>query len=372
MKTCRASLLPALGFAMLLPREAPAQPDSYHVVDVGVVEGFADGVADGINDAGTVVGTLSASTGISQAFLYTEGGGIVLLDFLVGGTASGASAINGAGVVVGVSNAAAGIVPPTGVLWSGPSAEPAPFVNAAGLDGSTTVTAINAAGDAVGASSSTSSFPPSSHAILWPALGGATDLSTIIGSAGGAQDINDSGQVIVTFGGLLAGHASLWSEASGSEELIGLPEATRTSASAINAAGVVVGSSGPLLEHATRWLTPTQPEDLGVLLDGGNSVANDINDAGTVVGTADTASGLHAVVWTAAGGMQDLNALSDADAIGMTLWSAEAINASGQIVGTGYVEQGQHQHGFLATPASAPAAAWPAIAALAWLRHRRA
>jgi hypothetical protein len=76
------------------------------------------------------------------------------------------------------------------------------------------------------------------------------------------------------------------------------------------------------------------------------------------------------MVWTAADGMRDLNALSDAAEVEMTLVEATAINASGQIVGFG--EVAAHTHAFLATPVPEAALAWPAFVALLWLRRRRA
>lgn len=145
---------------------------------------------------------------------------------------------------------------------------------------------------------------------------------------------------------------------------------TSVQAFGINAAGVAVGSSGTDSSnaHATLWVNA--PQDLGVIADNTFNQARAINDLGTVVGIADTAAGRHAMVWTAADGMRDLNDASDAAQIGITLEVASAINASGQIVGNGRI--GANVHGFLATPVPESAASWPALGCLGWLAHRRA
>jgi len=67
--------------------------------------------------------------------------------------------------------------------------------------------------------------------------------------------------------------------------------------------------------------------------------------------------------------MLDLNAVSDAAGLGLTLDRATAVNASGQIAGLASV--GGHSHGFLATPAPEAASTAPVWVAFAGLLRRR-
>jgi probable HAF family extracellular repeat protein len=367
MRARLVSTLLVLWIAALLPGKATAE--TYHVVDLGLLEGFTDGIAFGINDDGLVVGMLLAGA-TTRAFRFDAEHGLVLLDPLVGGTVSTAHAVNDGGAIAGSSNILEGGT--NAVRWSGPGM---PNLLGASADVSVgrVALAINASGAAAG-TGTTLSFPFLSGALVWLADGIEISLDAAIGRGATATGINDAGQAVgFRTESPTVGSAFVWTEAEGATELIGLPDSTMTSAFGINAAGIAVGTSGtswagPTL--ATRWLTPSQPQSLGVLSGGTASIAKAINAGGTIVGLSDTDAGQHAMVWTAADGMHDLDALSDATQIGMTLGSALAINASGRIVGVGAI--GGHEHGFLATPVPEVAGTWPAIAALFWLRRRRA
>lgn len=350
----------------LLLAAASASAQTYHVVDIGAMEGFPDSTANGINDDGLVVGTLFASDTNTRAFRYTESTGLVVLEGFVPGTPALANAVNDAGVVVGRGAVAfAGL---SAVRWSS-AGVPELLGSAASVSQVISALAVNEAGEAAG-SSSTLSFPPSSSARLWSAAGALVDGFS---NSGSARGINDAGQVVGTFSKtFLTTGAFLWTEADGFVELFGLPDSTTSSASGINAAGVAVGTSGTSSSStlATVWAPAAQAMSLGVLSGGTRSVANAISDPGVIVGFSDTESGQHAMVWTAADGMRDLNAVSDAAELEMTLRDAKAINTSGQIVG--YGEIAGHLHAFLATPVPEAGAAWPAFGALLWLRRRRA
>jgi len=368
MNTYRGPALVALLMTALLRVDASAE--TYHVVDIGTVDGFPDGAATGINDAGLVVGTLFASATITSAFKYSVSGGLVPLNSFGGVNGAAAFAVNDAGVAVGRSPVAFGGL--SAVRWSSEGVL-ALLGSAASASQVISALAVNSAGEAVGVAS-TISFPPSSSARLWSAEGVVvSSLADAIGGSGSGQRINDAGQVAGTFQKtFLTTGAFRWSEAAGFEELLGLPDATVSSASGINEAGIAVGTSGTSSSStlATSWTTPSQPLSLGVLSGGTRSDAKAINDLGAIVGFSDTTEGQHAIVWDNVDGMRDLNALCDAADIGMTLVVATAINASGQIAGQG--EVAGHQHAFLATPVPEIGAAWPALAALLWLRRRRA
>lgn len=85
----------------------------------------------------------------------------------------------------------------------------------------------------------------------------------------------------------------------------------------------------------------------------------------------------HATIWTAAGGLQDLNDLTDASGTGWTLTEARAINGSKQIVGYGTNPDGD-MHAFLLTPVPEPSTLLLAVlggagvAALGYRVRRRA
>ncbi|WP_375420282.1 PEPxxWA-CTERM sorting domain-containing protein [uncultured Sphingomonas sp.] len=92
--------------------------------------------------------------------------------------------------------------------------------------------------------------------------------------------------------------------------------------------------------------------DLGDLPGGLNtSIAYAINDAGKIVGSSGGANGETAVLWDAAGRMQNLNDLID-PRTRFTLAVARGINTRGQIVGWGTNANGA-PHGFLLTPVQA-------------------
>jgi uncharacterized protein with beta-barrel porin domain len=89
------------------------------------------------------------------------------------------------------------------------------------------------------------------------------------------------------------------------------------------------------------------------------------NNVGQIVGFADIISGdsenLHALLWGSNGNPLDLNSISNAQSLGLSLEQAYSINNLGQIVGV--ANTGSGQTGFLATPTgtlswSAASGAW--------------
>lgn len=106
-----------------------------------------------------------------------------------------------------------------------------------------------------------------------------------------------------------------------------------TFATGINAVGQIIGYSYPPSsgdQHAVSWdaVVPLTIEDDFGNLGGSTTTPVAINAAGQVAGYATNALGKqHAVVWTAAHGINDLGTL------GGTFSEATAINATGQIAG---------------------------------------
>ncbi|MCW3097641.1 MAG: extracellular repeat protein family [Chthonomonadaceae bacterium] len=127
--------------------------------------------------------------------------------------------------------------------------------------------------------------------------------------------------------------------------------ATASVATGINLCGQIVGyrdtPQPALRETRTAFLRTEQGLliELPALPGAKQTEACGINEAGTVVGI----SGNRAFVWTAEGGITDLNALMPAEC-GWTLTRANAINAGGAIVGQGLFH-GQRR-AFLALPST--------------------
>lgn len=211
---------------------------------------------------------------------------------------------------------------------------------------------INDAGYVVGDSSvvvNDDPFLQVDGAFVWTPSGGMVPLGT--GSGSSAQAINNAGEVVGFFGlGAATGvRAFLWTEADGVVNLGYLgeifPGFASSSASDINELEQVVGqSSVPGGSRAFLWTRTSGMVSLGTL-GGSNSSARAINDAGQVVGQSDTASGdEHAFLWTAADGMIDLGTLGGSSS------TAADINEAGQVVGRAATASGD-EHGFLWTAA---------------------
>ncbi len=243
--------------------------------------GGPDSTASAINRSGQVAGSASLANGQTQAFRAT--GGVPSGLNVFGSSASFGIAINDAGQVAGQYIDAAnnyrafvhadGSSTDLGTLGGN-------FAYAAG---------INSAGQVVGVSALDDTSPFLSHAFLY-ANGVMTDLGTLGGSYSMAEDINDAGQVV----------GNAW----------------------------VRGS-----EHAFLY-AGGQMTDLGTL-GGRRSFASAINERGQVVGRAnDPEDFAYRAFLFEDGAMVDLNTLIDAD-LGYTLYDAQGINESGQIIAYG-------------------------------------
>jgi probable HAF family extracellular repeat protein len=240
--------------------------------------------------------------------------------------------------------------------------------------------------------------PPSTvanqHAVIFNGTGTPTDLGTLGGTSSVANAVNDSGVVV---GQAATGTSGItpvqqaFAFVNGSMVNVGDATQANTNAVDINNAGAiaVAGSTrsyvttGTLRQNLTIGFKPTAlnnqslvvgdiPNSNGVSTDAAlfdeltgtstdigklgsansSAQANDVNNSNVIVGTSGTTGGssaAHAFVWTQANGLQDLNSLIDPNS-GWLLSSANSINDSGQIVGTG-IFNGRIQ-GFLLTPST--------------------
>jgi len=164
------------------------------------------------------------------------------------------------------------------------------------------------------------------------------------------NDINDAGVVVGTAqtSGLV-GSRGFVAAGSSTTRLSILPGADpegSAGAIAINDLGEIVGASvAPgFATHAVLWSAAGVIQDLGTL-GGSNSEAIDINNSGQVIGRSQTTgnAATHFFRWSSGTGMQDLNAMVNA-----AITSVVEINDAGQIIGT-YTTGGQ-SHAFLYTP----------------------
>jgi len=329
---------------LALPASAQVQ---YKVIDLGTLPGGNISNAFGVNDHGQVVGVSNRSGSLTHAFLWTKNAGMKDLGTL-GGINSSAQAINDSAQIVGQAETnhftadafllKNGIKKDLGSL--GGSSSQANAINFNPL----TKTFTQIAGWSF--SSDNSAY----HAVTWDPSFNILDLGTLGGSSSFAFGNNCKGQVVGSAARLDGSFdAFLWDSAIGIQDL-GTLGGTMAQANAINCSGTIVGYStlaGDVQTDAFVYLNASMV-DLGTL-GGSFTQANAINNAGLIVGSSRTPedADTHAVIWTANGGIEDLNLLIPNNS-GWDLQGANSISNNGKIVGAGFIK-GQ-QHAFLLIP----------------------
>jgi probable HAF family extracellular repeat protein len=266
--------------------------------------GGSESPAFGINSSGVVTGWSFTSSPTENAYSYS-GGTVTSLAPLIGGLDSQGSAINDSGVIVG-------------------SMVYAPNNDEAFKLSGTTVTylgflpgGINSVANAISPSGLITGWADDSsgnEVFIYSTAHGLVDIGSLGGPGGAGTAINDAGQV--------AGYSYV---------------------------------NGGTAQHAFLYSGGIM-QDLGTL-GGTNSSALGINAAGWVVGAADTGTGSDAFVYMN-GVMYDLNSLL-ANAPGIDLTEAVAINGNGQILANG------PNGDYLLTPAiPEPSSLWLAFTGL--------
>ena len=204
---------------------------------------------------------------------------------------------------------------------------------------------VNERGQVAGASFTNSTPSPTTGVptydpFLWED-GKMHDLGTLGGTAGGANDMNNRGQVVgnSNLAGDNSQHPFLWDPKKGLIDL-GTFGGSNGSAQWLNDAGEVVGLAdlpGDTGHDAFLWKDGVMT-DLGNL--GRTSSAEGINSSGQIVGGSRVNSTtVAAFLWENGGPMVDLNVLIPPGS-GLTLTEGWSINDRGEIAGWGKLANG--------------------------------
>ncbi len=317
-------------------------PDGNELTGLGDLAGGADSsVATGISGDGSVVVGVSPSASGSEAFRWTQSGGLVGLGDLAGGGFSSVAvdANTDGSVVVGYGDSggreAFRWTQGTGLVNIGDLAGGATFAEAWG---------VSADGSVVVGRGNSASGP---EAFRWTQGTGMVGLGDLAGGAFSSEalGISDDGLVIVGSGQSASGREAFrWTQGTG---LVGLGDlaggAFTSFAYAANSDGSVIvgyGTSGSGTE-AFRWTQSGGMAGLGDLPGGAfESLAFDVNsDGSVVVGRSVTASTTEAFRWWsgsgAGAGMQRVADLLMDDGVDLGTWvltSARGVSDDGTVI----------------------------------------
>ena len=327
----RYTVAGTLGFLVLsaLPQLSPVGADStlYQVTDLGVTTDGRVPSPTGINASGQVSGVVTDSVGVPHAVRYSPNSG---WEYLQGLSSEGsfAAAINDLGDVAGYQTV-------NGVQHAfryrdGTGVEA--IVEFAGAVDSFAL-GINNTGDVVGYSDTADNTHGWRASLGLPAV----QLPDFGGFFALACGINASGQIVATSN--LPGASEHGYRINADNTIVDAQSfdgATGASdACAIDEAGNIGGwAQGGANDHAFRFDGVHLQNAEGTLpsvFSSVSSIANHVS-VGSYMSTADSAN--HAFSFTDANGAVDLNTLIPADS-GWFLHDAASVNASGQIVGDG-------------------------------------
>jgi len=350
-------------FRLTVPLSSPANQISgiqlvaqimYNVIDLGTLGGDTS-QANAINNSGQIVGYTDAAGNVPHAVVWTNISNSPIDLGTLGGSNSDASAINNSGQIAGVAQTTSNVALHA-AFWANSASSP---IDLGTLGGDTSqANAINASGQIVG--QSYTAGDTNQHAAYWAGSSSSPiDLGTLGGVYSYAYGINDSGQIVgqsYTTGDA-AQLAAYWANSSSSPIALGTLGGEYGLAYGINNSGQIVGYAHTAgnVPHAVLWInSSSSPVDLGTL--GGDfSYAYGINNSAEIVGQSYTAGDAaeHAVLWTNSSSPAiDLNSLIASNS-GWVVQLANAINDSGEIVGSGVNSNGQ-THAFALVPIAGP------------------
>ncbi len=171
-----------------------------------------------------------------------------------------------------------------------------------------------------------------------------TDLGTLGGPNVNPTGINSQGHVVGTADGAVSGtgFAYLWTAPGPMINLGALGSLpTQSNGNGINDVSWVVGQSN---REAFLYTPQTGMQGVGFLPGGTVSEANCVNNAGVISGVSGTVGDtyLHPFIWSASGGMKDLDSTIVNMPSAWTPTSANLINDSGLIAGIGYPDLSTH------------------------------
>jgi probable HAF family extracellular repeat protein len=345
MKSSLAGLF-AIG---LLAGAVSSQAQSYNITDLGALPGDNNATVGGLNSLGQAAGTSSSSSS-AIATLFSNGH-TISLGALGASDMSFAEAINGSGQVVGYDWLSSGVS--HAFLYS--NGRMTDIHSASLFPSGSTATAINNSGAVVGYGWISTA---DEHAFLY--TGGRTvDLGTLGGNDATALAISDSGQVVgVSATASGAGHAFIY--ANGRMTDLGTPaSANSSSAAAINRNGQIAGAASfGTATHAVMYSNGVWT-DLGMMPGAtvGN-LATSINNSGQVVGVSIfpilyNKHPLHPTTHVGFiyrnGSLVDLNTLVPANS-GFLITSAVSINDAGEILCNAKTTTGVVYRAVLLTP----------------------
>lgn len=336
-------------FYLLLPAAGWASGALYVPIDLRIILGDSVSAATGLSANGLVVGSCDAAGASSQAFLWTPGPRISVLN--TGSAMAFGMGVNSLGTVVGYgfdatfSNYRAFVGDDSNIIsiptLPGGSNNAATAISDSGI--------VAGYSDAAGGAIIGFLYIGGTVISLGTLPGGSTSVANAINSSGviaGQADAADGSTHAVMWSG---GWAAMWG--SGWTDLGVLPGYQSGRASAISSNGLIAGTLEDGLGGASAFLWRSgSMMALGALSPGGTSRAYGVNSSGTVVGTSDGSA--FSYDGTA---LHDLNTLLTSTSSGWILTEADAINDSGQIAGVGYYNG--DQQAFLLDSIYAPAPA---------------
>ena len=300
-----------------------AAAQQYAVVDLGKVA--TSSTAHALNNAGQIAGAIGGAHGDNITAFFWHGNNAKKIGRPQHSDYSEAFGLNNSGEVVGSANLVVGM---RGFFWTNGNAinELAPLAG----DSSSAAYAVNDSGVVVGFSSG----PKGMAAVRWQGGTPQAIVPPSLSTTSQATAINAIGSVAGFYGEAESKRGFLM-DSTGLQTLAPLAGDQSSQALAINdgdaVAGISVAANG--LTHAVVWIQGSAT-NLGLLPGGDHSQSYGINHAGQVVGSSGSIDGLHGFIWTAAGGMQDLNSLVPAGS-NLLISAAVAINDAGQILAIG-------------------------------------